>query len=236
MRPFHRCVDPYDEVISLNIRRRHLTTERKHELIDKLLLENPGRSDRAIAQQVQVSHPTVGARRGKLVTAGVVPPVTMTKGRDGKVQRVTRARRYPPMPDPIFVEPVPNTPEPASVPETAPATIVDAPEERSGPLEGLELMGARLIREYGAAKVAWFVDYLASLPESKAELAELRKSRPQQVQSVPAWDKPQSGPATRDRIISLFYKGRRTYAEIALEVGCSIEFVHQVLDATDDRA
>jgi hypothetical protein len=36
---------------------------------------------------------------------------------------------------------------PASAPETAPATVVDALEDRSGALEGLELVASRLIRE-----------------------------------------------------------------------------------------
>jgi ParB-like nuclease domain len=55
--------DPAAYVVSANIRRRHLSAEQKRDLIRKVLEATPERSDRSIAKQVGVSHPTVAAVR-----------------------------------------------------------------------------------------------------------------------------------------------------------------------------
>jgi hypothetical protein len=78
-------IDPYAYVISANIKRRHLTTEQKRELIAKLLKAQPEKSNRQIAETVKASHNTVGVVRDKLEGRGQIDHVekrTDTKGRD----------------------------------------------------------------------------------------------------------------------------------------------------------
>src|SRR4051794_7135433 len=65
--------DPLALVISLNIRRRHLTQEQKRELIAKLLRVQPEKSDREIAKTTKVDHKTVGATRRALGNWGNSP-------------------------------------------------------------------------------------------------------------------------------------------------------------------
>jgi DNA-binding Lrp family transcriptional regulator len=85
--------DPYDLVLSLNIRRRHLTSEQKRELIEKLLKAKPGQSNRAIAKQVNVDHKTVGAVRDKLEQRGEIPHVSVTTDTKGRKQPTKKKRR-----------------------------------------------------------------------------------------------------------------------------------------------
>jgi hypothetical protein len=65
--------DPYDLVLSLNVRRRHLTSAQKRELIEKVLKARPNRSDRATAKAVGVDHKTVAAARTDLEATGEIP-------------------------------------------------------------------------------------------------------------------------------------------------------------------
>jgi hypothetical protein len=58
-----RTADPYEYVISANIRRRHLTAAQKSDLLAALLKANPERSDRATAAIANVDHKTVAAKR-----------------------------------------------------------------------------------------------------------------------------------------------------------------------------
>jgi hypothetical protein len=68
--------DPYVLACSLNIRRRHLTAEQKRDLIAKLVKATPEKSNRLIAHQVKVSHPTVAKVRKQLEQAGDVEKVS----------------------------------------------------------------------------------------------------------------------------------------------------------------
>src|SRR5215813_13769421 len=58
-----RKTDPYDYVVSVNERRRHLTTAQRREVAEKLLKARPDLSDRAIAKTAQVDHTTVASKR-----------------------------------------------------------------------------------------------------------------------------------------------------------------------------
>jgi hypothetical protein len=77
-------VDPQDYVISINIRRRHLTPELKRDLIAKLVKQDPSKSNRQIAQTVNASHHTVGEVRDALETTGQIAQLEATTGKDGK--------------------------------------------------------------------------------------------------------------------------------------------------------
>jgi hypothetical protein len=77
-------VDPYVYVVSANIHRRHLTAEKKRELIAEVLKADPSKSDRQVAETVKAS-PT---RRGSHEKA-IAPAARRAAG----VLRPARARR-----------------------------------------------------------------------------------------------------------------------------------------------
>ena len=55
---------------ALNLARRQLTTEQKRAVIADQLTETPGRSNRWIAKQLGVTHPTVASVRKELESGG----------------------------------------------------------------------------------------------------------------------------------------------------------------------
>jgi|SRR5262249_30977300 len=74
-------------VISANIHRRHVTAEQKRDLIAAVLKANPEKSDRAIAKELGVSHPTVAKARA---STGNSLPVDKRIGLDGKARKVKK--------------------------------------------------------------------------------------------------------------------------------------------------
>jgi hypothetical protein len=83
--------DPIAYVISANLHRRHLTAEKKREVIAALLTAEPEKSDRAIAKEVNVSPTTVGTVRGRLEQAGDVPKLDTHRDTRGRQQPATKA-------------------------------------------------------------------------------------------------------------------------------------------------
>jgi hypothetical protein len=75
-------VDPVAYVMSINVKRRHLTAEQKREAIAKLLKLAPERSDRQIAKDVGVDNKTVGATRKKLESTEEIPHSDKRVGAD----------------------------------------------------------------------------------------------------------------------------------------------------------
>jgi ParB-like chromosome segregation protein Spo0J len=76
--------DPMAFVVSANLHRRHLTQAQKKEVIEKLLTDQPTRSDTAIGKLAHADHKTVGVRRAELEERGEIPRVERradTKGR-----------------------------------------------------------------------------------------------------------------------------------------------------------
>jgi ParB-like nuclease domain len=73
----HQCLapgdDPHERAVSLNIRRRHLTTEQKREVIAKFMKARPELSDRQIAKHAMVSPTTVAVVRASNVQPGHKP-------------------------------------------------------------------------------------------------------------------------------------------------------------------
>jgi hypothetical protein len=86
--------DPSGFVISKNVFRRHLTTAQKLDLIEKLLIADPTRSDRATATLLGVDHKTVGAVRIEAEASGDIPQTTRRVDVKGR-SRPARASRTP---------------------------------------------------------------------------------------------------------------------------------------------
>jgi DNA-binding Lrp family transcriptional regulator len=68
--------DPYALALSYNVHRRHITSEQRRDLIAKVIKATPEKSNRQIAEQVKVSHPTVAKVRERLEEKGDVVKVT----------------------------------------------------------------------------------------------------------------------------------------------------------------
>jgi hypothetical protein len=89
-------VDPWSFCISANIRRRHLTTKQKRELIVRLLKQDPARSDRAIADTVAADNKTVSAVRREAEAREEIPHVDTRIDVKGRSQPATKSA--PPAP------------------------------------------------------------------------------------------------------------------------------------------
>jgi hypothetical protein len=155
-----KSVDPYAYVISANIHRRHLTAEKKRELVAELIKQQPNKSDRQIAEQAKSNRTTVGQIRKGLENTGdvsIVDTRTDRKGRKQPTKRKSPRRPASPIglgdqqpvidvpPDPEkagypsgyespWQAPSPSaTPEPATeiTPEVAPPPPIEKQEERS---------------------------------------------------------------------------------------------------------
>jgi len=85
--------DPYTYVISANIRRRHLSSEQKRELIDRLLAADPSKSDRQIAKLARADHKTVGKVRSEKQATGEIPQLEKRTGADGKTRKQPEPRQ-----------------------------------------------------------------------------------------------------------------------------------------------
>jgi hypothetical protein len=96
-------IDPYDYVISANIRRRHLTSEQKRELIGSLLKADPGKSNREIGSMIKADDKTVGTVRHKLEASAEIPhidhPKTTNKAKKSRGRKLARHRQAPAAPE-----------------------------------------------------------------------------------------------------------------------------------------
>jgi hypothetical protein len=96
---------PVDFVVSMNLHRRHLTSEQKRAVITAVLHATPAKSNRQVADQVRVDHKTVAAVRQQLEGTGEIPQLARRAGKDGKTRKVSptpKAKRISltPPPDP----------------------------------------------------------------------------------------------------------------------------------------
>jgi hypothetical protein len=87
--------DPYDIALSLNVKRRHLTTAKKRSTVVELLKQRPERSDRLTAKLAGVDHKTVARLRKELVASGEIPQLDERVGQDQKT-RVIASDAHPP--------------------------------------------------------------------------------------------------------------------------------------------
>ena len=89
MRPAGRLdvgVNPWDSLLPMNVRRCHLTTGQKQELVASLLKQSPKRSNRATAKLAQVSDKTVGSKRVELEERAEIPRVKSRADTAGRQQ------------------------------------------------------------------------------------------------------------------------------------------------------
>lgn len=79
-----------------NLHRRHLSPERRRELIAEKLRDNPGQSNRAVAAVLKVSAHTVADVRNELEVKEEIPKQSVTVGRDNKKRTTKPARAVKP--------------------------------------------------------------------------------------------------------------------------------------------
>jgi hypothetical protein len=70
-----------------NIHRRHLTPEKRREIIATLLKADPTQSNRSIGSSARVDDKTVGAVRSELEATAEIPQLEETTGKDGKKRK-----------------------------------------------------------------------------------------------------------------------------------------------------
>jgi ParB-like nuclease domain len=156
--------DPVAFVISANIRRRHLKTAQKRELIAKLIKLNPEKSDRQIAETVKASPSTVGKARKATVQTGQLKAKRI--GKDGKARKQP-ARKSKPVNPPAVPKQNPS--------ETALAELKFAINRYVPKLDADDLKTARSIFEATASANPPRVSGSAEIPEDvrRAEMEML---------------------------------------------------------------
>jgi hypothetical protein len=89
-----RYLDPWAYVLSVNVRRRHLTQEQRRRVVEDMVRRRPDLTDRALAKLALADHKTVAARRAKAEASGEIPHIPPAERieADG---RKSRARRTP---------------------------------------------------------------------------------------------------------------------------------------------
>lgn len=85
--------DPYDYSMADNFHRRHLTAEKKREIIAEYLKAHPERSDRFVAKIAQVDHKTVATVRAEAEGRGEIPHAATRTDSAGREQPARKPRR-----------------------------------------------------------------------------------------------------------------------------------------------
>jgi hypothetical protein len=125
--------DPYAFVISANIHRRHLATEDRKLIAVVLLKANPQRSNRAIADEVQLDKNTVAQVRKDAEARGEIHHVETrvdSKGRAQPAAKLKKAKK--PAGEPMPATEEPQAPALAKVTPTEPAvTPANGPQSEA---------------------------------------------------------------------------------------------------------
>jgi hypothetical protein len=141
-------VDPFNWVVSANIHRRHLTSEQKREVIEKLLKAKPDQSNRTIAKQVKADDKTVGKVRKRLESRAEIPHVKTRTDNKGRKQPAKKEQK-PRESESSHVVFVPSTE--CAIEAEAPVT---APEEQTQASDEDAALVTKL-NEYFNALWAW---------------------------------------------------------------------------------
>lgn len=91
-----------DYALTVNLARRHLTSEGRSKLVKASLKRDPRLSNREHARRCGVSHPFVASLRAVLESGGQLETVTSRVGRDGR-ERPIQDHREPPPGDAVSV-------------------------------------------------------------------------------------------------------------------------------------
>ena len=90
VRRFSSLEEKEEHIVTLNVRRRHLTNEQKRKWAEWFLRRHPEWSDSRVAAEVGLTHPTVAKVREKLESDGEVVKFTTRIGKDGKTDHALR--------------------------------------------------------------------------------------------------------------------------------------------------
>jgi hypothetical protein len=112
-------------VIASNIKRRHLNSEYKRDLVAKLLKLNPNQSNLAISKMVGVDDKTVASVRQEMEGRSEIPNVAETTDPRGRKQPVRKAKRAQPAKVDTNSE-SPNSVKPPATPEQTAAERKEA--------------------------------------------------------------------------------------------------------------
>ena len=88
-------VDPAAFVVSLNVHRRHLTTEQKRQAIADHIKAGPTASDREIGRKVGADNKTVAKVRADLEARGEIPHVSTRTDSAGRKQPAAKPKPIP---------------------------------------------------------------------------------------------------------------------------------------------
>jgi hypothetical protein len=133
-----REIDPWAYVRSANILRRQLTSEEKQKALVDLVAAQPEKSDRELAKQAGVSHPSIAKARRTAEATGKALPVAKRVGGDGKARKrpakkATKAKKAKQPPE----QPAPAEPAAAS-------SIGDIGANSAGEIKRLQTRTAKL--------------------------------------------------------------------------------------------
>jgi hypothetical protein len=123
--------DPYAYVASANLHRRHLTAEKKREVIAAWLKARPEMSDRAIAKTVKVDNKTVAAIRAAAEAREEIPHVNTRIDSRGRRQPAQKAPALFPH---LKTSDVRNAPHAEPAPGDIPPSVRVAVSEEIGQL------------------------------------------------------------------------------------------------------
>jgi hypothetical protein len=93
--------DPLTFIVSVNLKRRHLTAKQKRDLVEKLLKAKPEVSNNAIATQVKVDDKTVAKLRRGMEARSEIPNVTSRTDTRGRKQPAKKSTKKPEAKQPV---------------------------------------------------------------------------------------------------------------------------------------
>ena len=200
---------PTPNVISVNIRRRHLNLEERERLLIELIARSPEKSDRQIAKDIGVSHHTVGKARAKGEDVGRIAHVAKRTDTKGRQQPASKPPRPSPHkfkksgPEGEFKkggEPknwIVDAPNRTVIEVPKPAETSTAPKDKARSDKEADLKYAishrlPLIDDDGKRKVAmYFIAHLVDSykPEDRRNvIADLREILDDKQELVDEWD------------------------------------------------